>query len=116
MAALHLFVSANRFFTAMTLNDYIQPTYSSNGEMTESAFAGEVGLTHFDPMHFEVVYKSKNHPVRSLLAGLPHEAKWVSQVPESIDANVAIVVYEPNRLSKPQDATVQYVGCYQYEP
>ncbi|PCJ38452.1 MAG: hypothetical protein COA99_12020 [Moraxellaceae bacterium] len=115
MAKLHIFVSADKFHSAFALNDYLQPSYNAAGEVVASKFMKEIGLLGFEPMAIEASFKEKVESVRKLIAGFPFEEAWSGLIEESLTANIAIAVYEPNIVSSPENAGIQYLGCYNYD-
>jgi len=115
MAKLHIFVSADRFHSAFELNDYLQPSYNATGEVIGSRFMEEVGLLDLEPMAIEASFKDKAESVVKLIAGFPFEEAWLGLIDESLTANIAIVIYEPNIVSSPENAAIQYLGGYNYD-
>lgn len=115
MPTLHLFISKGRFNSEEELDQYIQPGYTEDGDKKHSPFMKEVGLSSFEPGCIEATFESEEYEIIKLLEGSSYEEQWLNNVPENIQANVAVTVYEPNLLSSPGSCSLEYLGSYNYE-
>jgi len=115
MPVLHLFISEGRFTSEQEVNEYIQPSYNEDGDQIDSPFMKEIALSFFEPSCIETTFENYSIELCKILQGSSYEEQWVNKVPDNEKANVAIAVYEPNEVKKPNKSSLKYVGRYNYE-
>lgn len=115
---VHVFVSTGRFRSIAPLRQYIDMTYTEDGEGVASAFIREVDLAHFEPGCIEAVVSPSGEalPIRELLAGASWGDRWLSQVPAHFTGDAAICVHSPNVVRAPEGCSLEHVGCFRTDP
>ena len=115
MAVVHVFFSTSRFGTHGALRAFVDPTYTEHGEAIASPFMREVGIVRVEPACIEVEAGPVTQPIRRLLAGASYASRWLGLLPDSVVANEAICVFEPNEVGCPSAASsVTYCGSYTF--
>ena len=116
MAIVHVFTATGRFSTFDQLCDYLDQTYTEDGDGLPSSFMREVGLSHYEPACIEATISDlcKPEPLSRLLSGASYSNQWLDKVDGSKLASAAICVYEPNQLRHPSRSSLEYIGSYDY--
>lgn len=115
---VHVFVSTGRFRSFAQLRQYIDMTYTEDGEGVASAFIREIDLAHFEPGFIEAIVSPSGEalPIRELLAGASWGDRWLSQVPAHFTGDAAICVHSPNVVRTPEGCSLAHVGCFRTHP
>jgi hypothetical protein len=116
LAIVHLFISTGRFTSLEEMRHFIEQTYTEDGDGLDSAFMLEVGLDDgYEPGCIETYCQTKPIDLRSLLEGASYAHQWVHLVPQTMKANAAICVFEPNRMRTPEKTSLTYVGVFSFD-
>ncbi|MDN7880942.1 immunity 22 family protein [Burkholderia aenigmatica] len=115
IVTVHLFVSSGRFRSFAEMRAFIDEQYTEDGDGIPSAFMTEVGLRDYEPGCIEAIHRGSPVPVRQLLLGVSWESAWVHAVPADLVADSAIGVYSPNIVTTPENASLDYVGAYEFD-
>ena len=116
MDNVHVFVSTGRFKSVEEMREFIDETYTEDGDGIPSVFINEVGLDDYEPGCIEA-YCSKNGdlvPHFDLLAGASYADQWLPQLDGSQLADASICVFSPNVVSRPHDCSLEYLGSFEY--
>lgn len=116
-SAVHVFLSCGRFSSDDDIRDYVDPTWSEDGDEEPSAFVTEAGITDFTPMCVEVVHaRDMGHPGPTAPAELLRDAsyadQWLPQVSSTEPADAAICVFSPNDVTTPHGTSLHYLGRF----
>lgn len=114
MEKVHVFVSTGRFRTFEEMQEFIDQTYTDDGDGVPSPFMLEVGLSEYEPDCIEVIFAGQPTPLAELLAGSSYEDQWLPKLDGKRVADSAICVFAPNLLSHPQRSSLEYVGAFDY--
>ena len=114
MDKVHVFISTGRFRSFEEMREFIDETYTEDGDGVPSPFMREVGLNEYEPACIEAVHEDKPTRLAELLAGASYEDQWVTKVDRKLVADCAICVFAPNRVSHPQRSSMEYVGAFEY--
>jgi len=107
MSKVHLFISSNSFNSEEEMDCYINPTYDENSEKINSKFMNEVIISNYEPMCIEATYEKKSMLLEKLLEGSSYFEQWSKNIPTSIQANMAVCVFEPNLIISPGKSTLR---------
>jgi hypothetical protein len=115
---VHVFISTGRFKSFKEMREYIDETYTEDGDGIPSPFMREVGLEEYEPGCIEAIPSDTGHPVplSELLRGASWSDQWLSQLDGSRLADVAICVFGPNQVRNPRGCTLEYVGGFTHVP
>jgi hypothetical protein len=116
MATLHIFVSTGRFSAFREMRRFIDQTHAEGGDVIQSPFMREVGLSEYEPMCIEAVFSERPIPLPELLAHASWSDQWLAHLRESGPADAAICVFEPNRVEHPQASSLRYCDAFNYWP
>ena len=118
MDTVHIFISTGRFRSFDQMRDYIDETYTEDGDEVPSAFMDEVGLSEYEPGCIEAIPSESGRPVPllELLAGASYSDQWLPQLEGSRLADAAICVFAPNQVERPGECSLEYLGAYKYRP
>jgi hypothetical protein len=111
---VHVFISTGRFRSFEEMREFINETYTEDGDGVPSPFMREVGLSEYEPACIETIHEDKPTALAELLAGASYEDQWLSKLDGKRIADAAICVFAPNRLSHPERSSLQYVGAFPY--
>ena len=114
MATVYIFADRNRFNTAEALRDFVEPTYTDDGQRVDSRFMYEVGFTTYEPGCVETIFDEPQELDR-LLQGASYSEQWLTQLDINLVADSAICVYKPNHLRNPKASSLKYIGAFSYE-
>jgi hypothetical protein len=100
------------------MRKYIDETYDEDGDSVPSAFMVETGLDEYEPGCIEAICSESGRPVplTELLEGASYSEQWLAAVDRARRADAAICVFPPNRVERPADCTLEYVGSFEYRP
>ena len=115
MSEVHVFASRGRFSSERELGEFIDATYTEDGDRIDSLFIKEVGLSSYEPACIEATFSTQERELHKLLEGSSYSELWLDTVPNTDVYNSVISVFEPNELETPQDTSLTYVGCFEYE-
>ena len=115
MSEVHLFISIGRFHSFRHMREFIDPTYTDDGDMVPSAFMREVGIVESEPGCIEAIHRQPAAPLAVLLAEASHADQWLAQVEGDRLADAAICVFPPNEMHHPQRCSLEYVGAFHFE-
>jgi Immunity protein 22 len=115
--SVYVFVSTGRFSSFEQMREYIDMTYSEDGEAVDSVFIREVGLESYEPACIEAITSKSGVAVAisELLLGSSWADQWIHRLPAGVTADSAICVFDPNRLRQPNGCTLEYLGEFDYE-
>ncbi|GLR12493.1 hypothetical protein GCM10007907_12830 [Chitinimonas prasina] len=116
ITSVHVFISTNRFNSFGELREYIDETYTEDGDGIPSQFMIETGLNGYEPMCIEAILSNSGHPARldELLRDSSYADQWLPQLDRDKTADAAICVFSPNQLTTPASASIEYLGCLAY--
>jgi hypothetical protein len=114
MSLVHVFVSTGRFASEKDVRDYIEPAYSTDGDVVPSRFIREIHLDEFEPACIEAVHSSVVVPVRELLRDASWASQWITQLDPEQRADSAICVFPPNLVAAPRASSLEYCGAFTY--
>ena len=112
---VHVFINTGRFRSFEELREFVDETYTEDGDGVPSPFMREVGLTEYEPACIEAIHGEAPTTVAALLAGASYADQWLAKVDGSRVADSAICVFAPNRVAHPRGSSLEYVGAYAYE-
>jgi len=115
IVTVHLFVSSGRFHSFTDMRTFIDARYTEDGDSIPSAFMTEIALRDYEPGCIEAIHSDEPVPVSQLLNGASWGSAWVHAVPADLVADSAICVYSPNIATTPGNASVRYVGTYEFD-
>ena len=114
MGKVHVFISTGRFRSFEDMRAFIDKTYTEDGDGVPSQFIGEVGLTGYEPGCIKAIHEGAPTALATLLAGASYADQWLPNVDGLRVADSAICVFAPNRVARPNDSSLEYVGTYEY--
>lgn len=114
METVHIFVSTGRFRSLEELRSFVDLAYTSDGDGIPSPFMREVDLADYDPACIEATHAEEPKPLALLLEHASYADQWLSHVDAGRVANSAICVFAPNRVRRPRQTSLEYVGSYTY--
>ena len=114
MEKVHVFISTGRFHSFGEMRGFIDQTYTEDGVSVPSPFIREVGLSEYEPGCIEAIHEGSPTALADLLAGASYADQWLSKLDGKRVADSAICVFAPNRLSHPEDSSVEYIGAFEY--
>ena len=123
MRHVHLFASSHRFASWEALRAHIDPRYTPDGDLLESPFMQETGLTRFEPGCIEAIWAESGEPeaLAQLLADSSHSAHWLPAALALAErqgmshADALICAFDPNELATPERSSLRYLGCLRFE-
>ena len=68
MATVHVFVATRRFASEREMDEFIDPTFTQDGDIVPSRFMREVELGGYEPGCIEAVHDADEKLVNSLVA------------------------------------------------
>jgi hypothetical protein len=111
---VHLFISTGRFHSFEEMREFIDETYTADGDGVPSPFMREVGLSDYEPGCIEAIHEGKPMTLAELLSGASYDDQWLPKVDGKRVADSAICVFAPNRLRHPQCSSLEYLGAFDY--
>ncbi|WP_152615197.1 immunity 22 family protein [Janthinobacterium lividum] len=119
MPTVHVFACNGRFPGWESLQAYLAPTYTEDGETVPSPFFLETGLTCYEPACVESAMLAAPVPLVKLLDGVSYGDSWLAQAcadaeAQGVLADTSVCVFAPNQLAHPQRSSLHYVGSYRY--
>jgi len=111
---VHIFISTGRFRSFEEMREFIDETYTEDGDGVPSAFMREVGLSEYEPDCIEAIHEDKPTSLAELLAGASYDDQWLSKLDGKHLADSAICVFAPNRVSHPRRSSLEYLGAFDY--
>ncbi len=114
MESVHIFISTGRFKSFDEMRAYIDETYTEDGDGVPSTFMLEVGLSEYEPGCIEAILSETGRPVplTELLEGASYCDRWLPALDGSRRADAAICVFAPNRVERPGDCSLEYIGAF----
>src|SRR4051812_29696316 len=109
---VHIFISTGRFRSFKSMRQFINETYTEDGDAIPSEFISEVGLTDYEPGSIEAIHSEQAQPLRELLHGASWSDQWVASLDENLRADAAICVFSPNRVETPEKCSLKYCGAF----
>jgi hypothetical protein len=116
MASVYIFAALGRFKSVAEMRQFIDMTYTEDGDGIDSAFIREVGLSAYEPNCIEAVWSESPKPLKQLLQGASYCDQWLPGLSISDVADLAICVFEPNMILHPERSSLRYCGVYTYDP
>lgn len=116
MPSVHIYASLGRFKSFESMRQFIDPTYTVDGEQVDSELMREVGISHFEPMCIEAIHSETPVPLKLLLQPASYSAQWLPNLTVSWEADPAICVFEPNKILRPERSSLRYCGALTYSP
>jgi hypothetical protein len=77
---VHVFNIPGRFRSFEEMWEFIDKTYTEDGNGIPSPFMREVGLSEYEPDAIEAIHKGKPTSVAELLAGASYDDQWHAKV------------------------------------
>ena len=77
MSLVHVFTSTQRFSSLADMQRFVDPTYSSNGDMIPSRFMKEAALTGYEPACIEAIFSPESKSVVQLLTEASYCEQWL---------------------------------------
>jgi hypothetical protein len=114
MSSVHIFASQGRFTSLEAIREFIDPTYTEDGDQIDSDFIREVGIDEFEPMCIEVIHSPVAKPLKALLENVSYSDQWLPQLRVACDADAAICIFEPNVVLRPESSSLRYCGMLSY--
>ena len=111
---VHVFISTGRFRSFEDMSDFIDETYTEDGDGIPSAFMTEVGLTDYEPGCIEAIHRDAPMLLTTLLMGASYADQWLPQLDGSLTADSAICLFSPNQAHRPDGSSLHYVGAFRY--
>ena len=115
MQTVHVYISEGRFSSFEALRQFIDPSYTADGDRIDSEFMNEVGLESFEPGCIEAIHSPAAISLDQLLDGASYSNQWLPCLSQSAKADSAICVFEPNILLRPQGGSLQYCGAFSFK-
>lgn len=118
MVTLHVFISTGRFRTLEEMRNYIDETYTEDGDGIPSEFIEEVELDEYEPGCIEAFPSETGKPVplAQLVAGASWSDQWLKNFDGTAMADAAICVFSPNVVENPSNCSLQYLGTCDFMP
>lgn len=113
MGTVHLFISRSRFYSFAEIREFIEETYTGDGDSLPSVFMEEVGLRGYEPACIEAAYSREVIPISQLLEKVSYATAWLDAVPAGLVADSAICVFSPNVVATPEGSSLEYVGVFE---
>jgi len=114
METVFVFAARGRFHSLTDVYEFVDQTYTEDGDPVPSPFMNEVELSVYEPMCIETVHSAHPVPLAELLRGVSFADQWLSQVDASLIAESAICVFSPNAVAHPERSSLEYVGAFGY--
>jgi Immunity protein 22 len=111
---VHVFVARGRFRSLTEVHEFVDQTYTEDGEAIRSSFMTEVVLSEYEPMCIETVHSARPLPLAELLQGASFLEQWGSQIDGARVAESAVCVFSPNAVAHPERSSLEYVGAFAY--
>lgn len=96
------------------MREFIDPTFTEDGDMVPSRFINEVQLRDYEPACIEAIHTPRPKSLPELLHGVSCVEQWLHLVDPSVVASEAICVFEPNTVTRPTESSMHYCGAYHY--
>ena len=103
MPTVHVFTSTGRFSSFEQMREFIDATFTEDGDLVPSRFMDEVQLNGYEPGCIEATHAPEPTSLRDLLYGVSYGEQWLHLVDPSVVASEAICVLEPNTLAGPRN-------------
>lgn len=113
---VHVFVSTGRFRSFEKMRAFVDMTYTEDGNGIPSPFMREVELSEYEPGCIEAVHRGKQVALTELLAGASYSDQWLPRLDRSWQADAAICVFSPNKVGRPENCSLDYVGEFEFKP
>lgn len=116
MDTVHVFISTGRFKSSGEMREYIDETYTEDGDGVDSEFMKEVELEEYEPGCIEAIPSESGSavPLSQLLAGASYSDQWLPQLDGARLADAAICVFPPNIVENPAGCSLEYLGAFPY--
>lgn len=114
MEKVYVFISTGRFRSFEEMREFVDKTYTEDGDGVPSPFMREVGLSDYEPGCIEAIHKTKPITVTELLAGASFNDQWLPKLDGERLADSAICVFSPNRLRFPTNSSLEFLGEFDY--
>ncbi len=116
MKSVHIFISTGRFKSLQEMRAFIDETYTDDGDGVPSTFMREVGLSEYEPGCIEAILSETGRPVplKELLEGASWCDQWLPALDGLRRADAAICVFAPNRVERPGNCSLEYIGPFEY--
>jgi hypothetical protein len=107
---VYVFVSAGRFPSIEALHNFLDPTYTEDGDLLPSPFMSEVEQSEYEPMCVERILVDDPVTVSRLLADASYASYWLPHIDNTYQGNMALCIFSPNRLEHPERSSLTYLG------
>ena len=117
MSIVHVFTASGRFASRESLQLYLLPGYTDDGDLVPSPFLLETGLSGYEPACIESVLAPSPQPLQQLLQSMSYGDSWLALALSDANgllADTVVCVYAPNMLAHPQQCTLARLGAYHY--
>ena len=113
---VHVFISIGRFGSFEEMREYVDQTYTEDGEAIPSAFMREVELHDYEPMAIEAVPSDSGRPVTvaALLAHCAWAGRWLPALDGARTADAALCVFSPNLVPYPERCALEHLGVVHF--
>ena len=117
MDLVHIYCCSKRFGSDDELERFVVPTYDADGDLIESPFMLEIGLSDtYEPMAIEREWFPRPLALLSALCGFSYSDQFRMVRVDPTDVDTVICVYSPNIPEKPAQSSLDYVGSFPYAP
>ena len=115
MDLVHIFCCRDRFGSDDELERFVVPKYDDDGELIESQFMNEIGLSDtYEPMAIERERFPRPLALLSALRGFSYSDQFPVVRVDPTDVDTVICVYSPNVPEHPAKSSLDYVGTFPY--
>jgi len=111
---VYVFISAGRFSSAEALHDFLDPTYTEDGDLLPSLFMCEVGQSEYEPMCVERILVDNPIVVSKLLASASYASVWLPHLDSKYQSDMALCLFSPNHLEHPERSSLTYLGTVRF--
>jgi len=114
--AVRVFISTGRFRSVVEMREYVDQTYTEDGDAIPSTFMREVELHDYEPMAIEAIASDSERPVpvAALLAHCSWAQRWLPALDGARTADAAICVFSPNLVPYPERCSLQHLGVVHF--
>ena len=117
MDTVHIYCCAKRFVDDAALTNFVEPTFTDDGDMLDSDFMREIALSdEYEPMAIERMLLANPTPIWTAIQDCSYSRQFANQIPREIVADTIICVYSPNIPESPSSTSLTYVGSFTYSP
>ena len=111
---VYVFISIGRFPSTKALHDFLDPTYTEDGDLIPSPFMCEVDQSEYEPMCLERILIDEPIAVSQLLAGCSYASSWLPHINGKYQADMALCLFSPNHLEHPERSSLTYLGTVKF--